>query len=439
MPLEWWLVIIIIFGVLMLLLIFGMPVFLAFALINVVGVYVWMVGEIGLLQLSLFMIDSVSSFVWLPIPLFILMGECLFRSGIAASAIDNLDSWLGRLPGRLGLLAVAAGTLMSTLTGSSTGSTVLLGNTLTPELEKRGYKKPMSLGPILGSGGLAVMIPPSNFAIVTAAIGKISVGAILIGGIIPGLMMGFFYSSYIIIRCWLQPSIAPSYKPVPIPLLEKTKSFVKDVLPLGLIIFAVTGVILLGIATPSEAAATGTLASLLLVAFHRRLNWEMIKSVGKGTITLTSMIFMIILGAVAFGQLLSFSGGSRGLVEFVGNLPLSPILIIIAMQAVIALLGMFMGPIPIVMIAMPMFMPIVNTLGFSPIWFGLLVLINLEMAQTTPPFGIVLFAMKGVAPPGTTIGDLIRAALPFLGCDLLVMILILAFPQIALWLPGMMR
>ncbi len=436
---EWWLVLLIIFGVLFVLLVSGVPVFLAFILINVVGAFMLWGGGVGLRQLSLHIVDALASFVWLPIPLFIIMGEVMFRSGVAISAIDNIDSWLGRLPGRLGLLAVGAGTLMSTLTGSTTGSTVVLGNTLTPEMEKRGYKKPMSLGPILGSGGLAVMIPPSNFAIITAAIGKISVGAILIGGIIPGLMMAFFYSSYIIIRCWLQPSIAPPYDPIPTPLLKKITSFIKDVLPLGFIIFAVTGVILLGIATPSEAAATGALGTVILAAVRRRLSWGMMKSVAKSTITLTVMIFCIILGSIAFAQILSFSGGSRGLAEFVVNLPLAPILIIISMQVVLLFMGMFMGPIAIVMITMPIYMPLVQLLGFSPIWFGLLVLINLEMSQTTPPFGISLFAMKGVAPPDTKMGDLVRASLPFLGCDLIVMILIIAFPQIALWLPGLMR
>ena len=410
-----------------------------FVLINVVGVFIFWGGEVGLRQLITTMYSNLTSFVWLPIPMFVLMGELMFQSGTAGRAIDTIDRWMGRLPGRLGLLAVGAGTLLSTLTGSSMGSTSLLGDILVPDMEKRGYKKPMSLGPILGSGGLAVMIPPSNFAIVLAAIGKMSVAAILIGGIIPGLMMATLYASYIILRCWLQPSIAPPYQPVPTSLFEKIRSFAKYVLPLGAIIFMVTGVIILGIATPSEAAATGALGSLVVVAFYRRLNWEVVKKSAWGTIRITIMVFMIIAGSMAFSQILAFSGASAGLAEFVVGLPLAPIVLIIAMQVVLLILGMFIGPFAMIMITIPIFMPIVHALGFSPIWFGLLMLINMEMGQTTPPFGIVLFAMKGVAPPDTTMGDLVKAAFPFLVCDSIVMGLMIAFPSLALWLPGVIR
>ncbi len=436
---EWWLVIILIFGSLIVLLASGLPVAFSFMLINVVGVFIFWGGEVGLRQLITTIYSNLTSFIWLPIPMFILMGELMFRSGTAGQAIDTIDRWMGRLPGRLGLLAVGSGTLLSTLTGSSMGSTALLGDILVPEMEKRGYKKPMSLGPILGSGGLAVMVPPSSFAILLAAIAKISVAAILIGGIIPGLMMAALYASYIILRCWLQPTIAPPYQPVPTSLFERLIAFAKYVLPLGVIIFMVTGVIMLGIATPSEAAATGALGSIIIVAFYRKLNWEMLKKSAWGTISITIMTFMIIAGSVAFSQILASSRASTGLAEFVVGLPLSPIMLVIAMQIVLLILGMFIGPISMIMITIPIFMPIVDALGFSPIWFGLLMLINMEMGQTTPPFGIVLFAMKGVAPPDTTMGDLVKAAAPFLVCDAIVMAIMIAFPSVALWLPSIMR
>ncbi len=436
---EWWLVLLLIFGSLIVLMASGVPVAFAFMLVNVVGVFVLWGGEVGLHQLTFSLFRSLASFVWLPVPMFVLMGEIMFLSGMGKQAIDALDNWLGRLPGRLGLLAVASGTLLSTLTGSSIGSIALLGKTLVPDMEERGYKKPMSLGPILGSGGLAMMIPPSLLAVILAATAEISVGRILIGGIVPGLLMAFFYASYIIIRCKLQPSIAPPYQPPPTSLLEKIKPVVRYVLPLGFIVFAVTGVIFLGMATPSEAAATGALASLILAFFYKGLNWEMVKKCLWDTINITTMVFAIIMGSKAFSQILAFSGASANLAEFVAGLPLPPLALAIAMQIMLLILGMFMGSVAVIMVTVPIFMPLVYALGFNPIWFGLLMLLNMEMGQTTPPYGMLLFTMKGVAPPDTTLGDIIRAALPFLYCDAIVMALMIAFPNMVLWLPGLMR
>jgi tripartite ATP-independent transporter DctM subunit len=353
--------------------------------------------------------------------------------------MDAVDKWLGRLPGRLGLEAVAGGTILSTLTGASMASVAILGSVLVPEMEKRGYKKPMSLGPILGSGGLAIMIPPSGLAVLSGAIGLISIGKILIGIVIPGLLMAVFYASYIIIRCLLQPSIAPAYDVPHIPLIEKLVATVRYILPLGFIIFMVIGVIILGITTPTEAAATGAFGCFILAALYKRLNWDVVRKSIGGALSITLMMFLIISGAKAFGQVLAYSGASRGLIEFATGLPLAPIFILVAMQVVILIMGTFMDVVAIMMVTLPLFMPIVLTLGFNPVWFLVIFLLNIEMATTTPPFGLSLFVMKGVAPPDTTMGDVYKAGLPFLGCDLIVMALLITFPAIALWLPALMR
>jgi tripartite ATP-independent transporter DctM subunit len=220
---------------------------------------------------------------------------------------------------------------------------------------------------------------------------------------------------------------------------EKIVASVQYVLPLGFIILLVVGVIFFGIATPSEAAATGAIGTFILAAFYRRLSWEVLKKAGWGTLHITVMLFMIITGAVAFSQILAYTGASRGLVEFVVALPLAPIFIIVAIQIVLLFLGMFMGVVAIMMITLPIFVPVITSLGFDPVWFAVIFILNMEMATTSPPFGLSLFVMKGVAPPDTTIGDCYRAALPFLGCDLIVMILLIAFPSIVLWLPGLMH
>ena len=436
---EWQWILILIFASLVILMVTGMPVAISFMLINIVGMYVFFGGIKGLEMLILSIYTSVTTFVLLPIPLFILMGEVMFHSGIAVNMIDAIDKWLGRLPGRLGLLAVASGTVLSTLTGNSLSSTAILGSVLSPEMEKRGYAKPMSLGPILGSGGLAIMVPPSSLAIVLAAIGEISVGRILMSIIVPGLLMAGLYATYIIIRCQIQPSIAPPYLVTSVPLREKLVATARYILPLGLVLFLVVGVIFFGIASPSEAAATGVVGMVILATLYRGMNWEVVKKTISGTVNITSMIFLIIVGVIAFSQILSFSGATQGLTQMTAGLPVAPILIIITMQVIILVLGAFMDPISIMMVALPIFVHVIRTLGFNPVWFGTIFLLNLEMATTTPPFGMNLFVMKGVGPPGTTLGDCIRAALPFLVCDLVAMALIIVFPQLALWLPEMMR
>lgn len=436
---EWWLILLIILGGLILFMTLGMPIAFVFLLINMAGVYLLMNGEAGLLQLGRNIFASVTTFTLMPLPLFILMGEVMFQSGIAPRMMDALDKWLGRLPGRLGLLAVGSGTVLSFLTGASMSATAILGSVLVPEMEKRGYKKSMSLGPILGSGGLAVMIPPSALAVLYASIVEISIGKTLIGIIIPGIVMGALYAAYIVIRCWLQPSIAPPYTIPPTSLSNKIADTARYILPLGLIVFLVIGLIILGVATPTEAAATGTIGTFILAAAYRRLNWKVIRKSFSASLTITVMIFMIIVGAKAYAQILAFSGATPGLVNYIVNLSMDPIMTFLALQAVVIFLGMFMSTSAVVMVLGPLFMPVVQAIGYDPIWFGVVFLICTEMGFTSPPYGANLFVMLGVAPPGTTLGDCYRASLPFLGCDLITVLLVTVFPVMALWLPGFMR
>ena len=436
---EWQTMLLFIFASLIFLMAMGMPVAICFMLINLVGTYIFFGGITGLEQLILSIFSSLATFELLPVPMFILMGEVMFHSGIAVIVLDILDKWLGRLPGRLALLAVGAGVLFASLTGSSIASTAVLGSVLVPNMEERGYKKPMSLGPVLGAGGLAIMIPPSAMAVLLGAIGEISVGKILIAIIVPGLLMATLYALYIIFRCWFQPSVAPAYELTSTPLSRKVIDTVRYVLPLGIVIFLVIGVIILGVATPSEAAATGTFGIFLIILLYRLLTWEVVKKSVYGTVKITGMIYLIVAGAAAFSQILSFSGASQGLAEFSASLPLPPVFIVVLMHVAVLIMGCFMSIIAIMMITLPVFVPVVKTLGFDPVWFAAVYLINVEMAALTPPFGLNLFVMKGIAPQGTTMGDIIWAALPFIACNLVAMGLIVAYSPIALWLPGLIR
>jgi tripartite ATP-independent transporter DctM subunit len=430
---EWWEVLLIIFGGTTFLLALGVPVAFAFILVNMAGVLFLQGGGRAFHQMVLSMQSSVSSFTLAPIPLFVLMGEILWHSRLAFNALDALEKFLGRMPGRLSVLTVLAGTVFSSLSGSTMATTAMLGTILLPEMETRGYKRSMSIGPILASGGLAMMIPPSALAVILASLAGLSISRILVAAILPGILMALFYFSYIVIRCALQPELTPAYTVTRVSWAECWRGFFVHLLPLGLIVFLVTGLIVLGIATPTESAALGCLGSFALVAAFRRLTWEVVRKSLMGALSITAMMLAIMVGAIGFSQILAYSGASRGLLEFVIGLPVAPLLLIVAIQAVILALGTFMEQIAIMLITLPILMPIITALGFDPIWFGILMLINLQMALTTPPFGLLLFVLKGVAPPDTTMREIYLACLPFLICDAIVLAIILAFPETITW------
>lgn len=435
---EWWAYLTFFFGGLGLLLLIGLPVAFAFMLVNLIGVYVFWGGAIGLSQLILSIDSSVSTFVLVPVPMFILMGTVMFHSGIAFKMIDVLDEWLGHIAGRLAVLAVGAGALFATLTGVAMGSVAMLGSTLAPDMERRGYAKSMSLGPILASGSLAILIPPSALAVILAGLGKFSIGKLLIGIIVPGFLLAIVYVAYIVIRCHLQPSLAPAYTVEPTPMPQRLRNTLVHVLPPMSIIFLVIGTIFAGIATPTEAAAVGALSSFLVAAVYGKLGWATIKKAVGAATSLSVMVLVILTSSAAFSQLLSFSGVTPAITSLATDLPLHPILILILMQLVVIFLGMFIEQTSIVMVTIPIFMPIVGAMGWDPIWFGAIMMLNLEMATISPPFGLSLFVMKGIATPDTTMGDVYRAAIPFVGLNLIVMGLMIAFPAIVLWLPGLM-
>lgn len=436
---EWWLVLILIFGGVIALMGTSLPIAFCFLLVDLVGGFVLWRGSPGLVQVIYSLHSTISNFTLVPLPMFILMGEIMFRSAIVPQMIDAIDKWIGKIPGRLSLLTVASGTVFATLTGMSMSSVVMLGSVLVPEMKKRGYKKPMSIGPLLGAGPLAIMIPPSTMAILLGVIAKVSIGKILIAIIVPGLVLASFYTVYILARCRIQPDLAPPYDVPFCTLSEKVILTAKYVFPIAFIVFLVIGLILLGIATPTESAAMGAIGCIVLAAAYRKLTWKVLKTSIVESVYITVIMFMIIAGATAFSQILSFTGASSGMSQFAGGLPVAPVFKIVAMQIVIMVLGCFMDPVAIMMITLPVFMPIVNSLSFDPVWFAVLIMINLETAAITPPFGMALFAMKAVASEDTTMGDIYKASIPFVACDILVMALLIIFPAIGLWLPGLMR
>ncbi|AXF56958.1 TRAP transporter large permease [Salicibibacter kimchii] len=435
---DWWMVLFIILLSLLGLMFIRVPVAFAFLMVNIVAAYILWGGESGLYLLVHSIQDALTNFSLLPIPLFVLMGEIMFHSGVAPKMLNTLDKWLGRLPGRLSLLAVGGGTLLSSLTASTMATTAMLGSTLVPEMERKQYKIPMSIGPILASGGLAVMIPPSALGVLLASLGMISVGQFLIAIILPGVLMAVLFAVYIIIRAQLQPSLAPKYEVESIPLSEKLVDTAKYILPLSIIIFLVVGFIFLGIASPTESAAMGAFGSLILAAWYRQLNLKVLTNAVSGTLKLTAMILMIVAGSIAFSQILSFSGVTRNLVDLVGGLELTPVFILILMLLIIIFMGMFMESLSILMVVIPIYMPIAEVLDFNLLWFAVLVLIAIEIGQISPPFGLGLFVMKGVAPKGTTMGQIYAASVPFIFMLILLIAIVILIPPLATWLPGIM-
>ncbi|MCH2167953.1 MAG: TRAP transporter large permease subunit [Oceanicola sp.] len=432
---EWYEALLLLIGSIMFLMAIGMPVALAFLAANIIGAWVFMGGERGVVALLNNGWGALTKFALVPIPLFLLMGEIFFHTGLGGRMFSAIDRLLGRLPGRLSYVTVLGGTGFSTLSGSSMGSTALLGSLMVPEMTKRGYKKHMSIGPILGTGGLAIIIPPSALAVLLATLAQIDVGALLIAGVLPGLLLAALYIATIYLQTRIDPNAAPAYDVEAQSIGQKLALLMRDVVPMVGLMVVIVIMMINGIVTPSEAAAFGALGVLILAIMYRCLTWEAMKASVRGALRVTLMAYLIVFGSATFSQLLAFSGASRGLINWATGFELAPIAMLLVMFAVLLVLGMFMEQISMMLLTVPIFFPLALSLGFDPVWFGLIMLLALEISFTTPPFGLLLFVMKGVAPSDTTMRQIYSAAIPFILCSLIVVALLIIFPQLALWLP----
>ncbi len=434
---DWVTLLILIFVILSILFLIGVPVAFSFILVNMLFAFIFW-GPTGFSQIILSTYRSISLFSLVPVPLFILMGQIIFLYEIAPNMMETLDKWIGRVPGRLSLMAVAGGVLFSTLSGSSMASTAMLGQTLLPEMEKKGYRAQMTLGPIMGSGCLAGMMPLSALGIVTACLAQISVGDFLITIIGPGLLLAVIYALYIIIRAALQPHLAPPYQVEKVSLRVKVILALRYVLPLSLIILSVVGFIVTGIGTPTEAAAVGTLICFILAFVYGGIRPDVVKKAVVSSLRVTVMMFIILSGATGFSEILAYTGATTNLVEIATHLDLPPMGILIAMQLILIVLGTYLESLAIMMITIPIYMPIIRNLGFDPYWFCAIFLINMELATISPPYGLVLFTMKGVAT-NHTMTDVFKASIPFNILDIVGLALVMIFPQIALYLPHLVK
>ncbi len=428
----------ILFGGLVVIMGFGLPVAFAFLALNVIGALLFLGGEPGLAQLARNAVQSITSFSLTPIPFFVLMGEVLFHTGVAMKAIDAFAVLIRRVPGRLAVIAIVAGTVFSAISGSTIATTALLGSLMLPTMLQRGYDPRMAMGPIMGIGGVDMLIPPSALTVLLGSLAGISISGLLIAGIVPGLMLSVLFVGYIVTRTMIDPTLAPAEA------LEvgpggwaRWRPFLIHVLPLLTIFGVVVASMSAGWATPTEAAALGAAGTIIAAAAYRGLTLRNLMQALIGTVAISGTILFIIVGATTFSQVLSFSGATNGIVALVSGQGLSATVVVIGMMLILLFLGCFVDQVSMMLVTLPFFMPLVQRLGIDPIWFGVLFLICMQLGLLTPPFGLLLYTMKGVAPPNITMQQVYAAALPYVWFGLLVLALVFLFPPLATWLPAM--
>ena len=419
------------------LLLIGMPVALTFMAVNIVGAWLYMGGEVGLVQLARSSVSSVAAFALTPIPLFVLMGEVLFHTGLAHKVIDGIDRLITRVPGRLAVVAVVAGTVFSAISGSTIATTAMLGSLMLPVMLARGYHPTLATGPIMAIGAVDMLIPPSALTVLLGSLSGISISKLLLGGIVPGLILSLAFIAWIILRVRLSPALAPQEaQAVRYTGWQRWHLLVAYVLPTMSIFGVVVGALSAGWATPTECAALGAFATMVLAALYRRLSWQALRSALMGTAGISGMILFIILGATTFAQLLSFSGASNGLVQLITGQGWSKEMIVVGMMAFLIFLGLFVDQVSMMMITLPIFMPIVSSLGIDPIWFGVMFLMCMQMGLLLPPHGLLLMTMRGVAPPEVRTSQIFKAVIPYVLMSLMLLVAIFFWPAIATWLPS---
>jgi tripartite ATP-independent transporter DctM subunit len=435
---SWQLASLLLLGGSTVLLFIGMPVAFSFMAINILGAILFLGGDAGLSQMLRNSAAAVINFSLTPIPLFVLMGEILFHTGLALKVIDGIERLIRQVPGRLAVVAVVAGTVFSAISGSTIATTAMLGSLMLPVMLSRGYNPVMATGPIMAIGAVDMLIPPSALTVLLGSLSGISISKLLIGGVVPGLMLSIAFVGYIVVRARLNPALAPAT------VIEKRTGWARYellvlyVLPLVSIFVVVVGAMSGGIATPTESAALGALATMLLAAAYRALTFEALLKSLRGTVGISAMILFIILGATTFSQILSFSGATEGMVSTILGGGLAPFAILAGMLLLLIILGIFVDQVSMMLITLPVFMPIVQRLDIDLIWFGVLYLICMQLGLLLPPHGLLLMTMKGVAPPQVTMGHIFRAVVPYVAMSLVLLAIIVAFPVIATWLPALL-
>lgn len=443
---EWYWILSILIGGLLAVMFSGIPV--AFSFFVVAGLVMYFGDAFGMTasgvpaikQLVLGMRNQLSNFSFTPIPFFVIMGEVFFRSGIIRTTLDALSKLVRKVPGRLSIVTLLGGGIFAALSGSSLGNTAMFGSLMLPEMSRRGYSKTLTTGSIMAGGALAMIIPPSNQAVLLGGIASISVGKILLGAILPGILLLCLYVTYVIVTCIRKPDSAPKeiFEDQEVGRAEKLKVAFRDIVPLLFIFLVVMGVIFTGVGTATEAAALGALASYILAAAYRKFSLKLVWQTLIGSLRTSGMLLIIIACSAGFSQVMALTGSSRAMVMAVTGSITSEGLILFIMFLMVYILGLFIEQASIMMICLPLFMPLVAAYEINEVWFAVCFLILLEVGQFTPPVGMSLFTMKSVSPPEVTMNHIIRGAMPFMIIDLVAVGILVLAPPLVTFIPGMM-
>ncbi|MEK9644265.1 MAG: TRAP transporter large permease subunit [Alphaproteobacteria bacterium] len=434
---EWYWILTIGIAILVALFMTGAPIFLAFLIIIVSGI-VMLLGDAAFGMVVNSVYETATTAALGTVPLFILLGEILFRSGCMEVLLDSIDKLVGRVRGRQYVLSISLSTVLGALSGSAIAVGAMLGRSLLPIMRSRGYDTNLSIGTILAGACLAPIIPPSILAIIVGTLADVSIAALLIAGVIPGLLLAAMFVAACLIKVRIDPSLAPEDdEGAQIDLKSKLKALA-GLLPFSVIIFMVMGLIMLGVATPSESAATGVLGAILTAAYYRRLSFRMLfEAVGEAAL-LASVILLILCSAVMFTQLLAFTGATSALTEVVTSLDVNRWVMFFLMMLLPFILCMFIDQLGLMLVVIPIYLPILKVLEFDPVWFWLLFLLNITLGAITPPFGYVMFAVKAAAQD-IPMGDIFRASWLFVGLTLIGMAVMTIFPDIVTFLPSLME
>lgn len=428
------LVTILLFGGLILLLALGVPVVFALGGITVMLTFL-LEGYVGLYIVATTTYSVITNPIYITIPLFLMMGNLLVHSGISDRLFRSLNYWFSGIRGSLAVVSVGVCVALAMCGGFGPGI-LTMGLVAVPAMLKHGYDKSLALGCVMFGGVLGTIIPPSIIMIVFAGITRVSIGQLFMAGFIPGLICAFLCIIYIIIRCYFQPSLAPGAS-VDVTWKMRWVSL-KDVVFPTLLVLLVLGSIFAGMATPTEAAGVGAMGSLILCLINRQFTWTVLTNSCMETFRVSGMALWILISASLFGIFYTTAGAQSLVMGMVEALPVSRWLILVGMQIILLIFGMFMDDYAVIIICSPIFIPISKLLGFDPIWFSIVFLLNMQVAYLTPPFGWALILMKGIAPKEVNTRDIWQSVPPFVGIQLIVLILTIFFPQIALWLPGKM-
>jgi len=428
------LVTVILFSGLLVVLALGVPV--AFGIGGMAVILTWvMFGPTQLYTAAITAYRELTDPGLVTIPLFLLMGNFLVHSGISDRLFKALNYWLSDIRGGLAIVVIGVCVVLAMCSGFGPGI-LTMGLIAVPAMLKYNYDKNLALGSVMAGGVLGDLIPPSIIMIIFGYIARVSIGKLFMGGVIPGFILATLFILYILIRCRLQPHLAP-------PLPEKVTwsmrwSSLKEVILPALLVLTVLGSIFAGLATPTEAAAVGAFGAFVICFIYRQFSWKMLINSCTETIKISSMALWILIAATLFAVFYTTAGAQGMIMNIVQSLPVSRWVILIGMQVMLLIFGMFLDDYAIITICTPIFMPIAISLGFDPIWFGIVFILNMQVAYLSPPFGWALILMRGIAPPEVSTGDIWRSVPPFAAMQVLVLILIMVIPQLALWLPDMM-